>query len=777
MVIGIVLIVSPALATPRTDWDREGARRAWEEANKLHEALDASTPSRESYLRCIRTYQQVYSKDPHFSSSPEAIYEAAVLFQEMGEKFGDLSYYRNAVRLFSFLISDYGGSRRCPEALLNLGLVNEKHLGDKAAAEDAYAKLKSRYGSSAAAASLNARLKAARTLSASSVVPQTLRRPEPPPIVQSLNRVGKIVQIREVRLTSDGGGAHISVVSDGQVRYSKSHLSSPERLYFDITGARADRVLLNKTFPGDGYVLRQVRVAQNQADVVRIVLDLGPPETYTVSDLSETFGISISVAKKGSSTVHAAPPKTRPTTPTAFADKSVQLPPEVLASVKPPEPNPVTAKPEVPARGQTPVPNGAAKGDAGVVWQAQLPQIDTSLVRGADTKGPVPAKPEPERQASVQVSTSTASSKTNPGNAAQIPSGTGSAASKSRPEGMRADLREAAPTPPNAPEQKTTSAPPSTTKPESKPQVGPASPAARRETASPAQVSNEPKSANPGAEKLKDAAKADIPRSPITPEPSSMPKTAIPTSKGDRTLTRMLGLKIGRIVLDPGHGGHDMGTIGPSGLLEKDLVLQVAKELKKLLQEKLGAEVILTRSSDTFISLEERTEIANQQQADLFLSIHANSSARRNISGVETYFLDFARNDAAREVAARENAISDRNVRDLQDLIQKIAQADKKAESREFAEIIQKNLYSGVHKMIPSSQDRGVRSAPFIVLIGAHMPSVLAEVAFISNPRDEKLLKKEVNCQSLAAALFRGVEGYMKALGSGVAQNHGHSNY
>jgi N-acetylmuramoyl-L-alanine amidase len=237
----------------------------------------------------------------------------------------------------------------------------------------------------------------------------------------------------------------------------------------------------------------------------------------------------------------------------------------------------------------------------------------------------------------------------------------------------------------------------------------------------------------------------------------------------------MLGLKIGRIVLDPGHGGRDTGTIGPSGLLEKDLVLQVAKELQKLLEEKLGAQVILTRSDDSFVSLEERTVIANQQQADLFVSIHANSSTVRSVSGVETYFLDFARTDSAREVAARENATSDRNIRDLQDLIQKIALADKLQESRELASNIQKNLYGAVRKMIPTAQNRGVRSAPFIVLIGAHMPSVLAELAFISNPRDEKLLKKEANQQSLAEALFQGVEGYMKTLGSAVAQNHGNN--
>lgn len=206
--------------------------------------------------------------------------------------------------------------------------------------------------------------------------------------------------------------------------------------------------------------------------------------------------------------------------------------------------------------------------------------------------------------------------------------------------------------------------------------------------------------------------------------------------------------------------------------MEKNLVLDVSKELQKLLQDKLGAQVILTRTDDSYVALEDRPLIANQQQADLFVSIHANSSVIRSVSGVETYFLDFARTDSAREVSARENASSDRNIRDLQDLILKIAEADKLQESRELAAIIQKNLFAGAHKIIPASMNRGVRSAPFIVLIGAHMPSILAEISFLSNPRDEKILMKDANRQSLALSLFQGIEAYMKSLGSSVAVNH-----
>ncbi len=300
------------------------------------------------------------------------------------------------------------------------------------------------------------------------------------------------------------------------------------------------------------------------------------------------------------------------------------------------------------------------------------------------------------------------------------------------------------------------------------------------------QKATEVQSAQPGTQTSVSAAAAGsdefksagsvAPKVPSVAAAAAAPKAAVPTSRGNRTLTRVLGLKIGRIVIDPGHGGHDTGTIGRGGLKEKDLVLEVALELRKLLEAKLGAEVVLTREDDSFISLEERTAIANQKQADLFLSIHANSSNLRNISGVETYFLHFARTDAEREVAARENATTIRNIHELEDLIRRIAQADKSAESREFASIVQRKLYSGARQLFPSARNRGVRTAPFVVLIGANMPSVLAEVAFISNPRDEKLLKKEDNRARLARALFAGIEGYMKTLGSDVAQTQSNSN-
>ena len=244
-------------------------------------------------------------------------------------------------------------------------------------------------------------------------------------------------------------------------------------------------------------------------------------------------------------------------------------------------------------------------------------------------------------------------------------------------------------------------------------------------------------------------------------------REARPTALGDRSLTRALGLKIGKIVIDAGHGGHDTGTIGPNGLQEKDLVLDVAKRLGRLLETRLGADVVYTRRDDTFVPLETRTAIANRERADLFISIHANSSRDEGARGVETYYLNFTSSPEALEVAARENAVSEKSIHELQDLVKKIALKEKIDESREFASDIQDSLYGGLSLSNVGIRNRGVKKAPFIVLIGANMPSILAEISFVSNPTDERKLETSEHRQRIAESLYRGVARYAGGL-SGV---------
>jgi N-acetylmuramoyl-L-alanine amidase len=260
---------------------------------------------------------------------------------------------------------------------------------------------------------------------------------------------------------------------------------------------------------------------------------------------------------------------------------------------------------------------------------------------------------------------------------------------------------------------------------------------------------------------------------PVNPGPlpsreiptAALPPPSVPlvNSNGEFSLARQLGLGVSRIVLDPGHGGHDPGVNG-SGINESELVLDVALKLKKLLENTPGIEVVMTRETDVFIPLEQRTAIANREGADLFLSIHANASRNTKARGVETYFLNFAANPEAEAVAARENSTSGQTMHRLPDIVRAIALNNKIDESRDFAAMVQKSMVKGLSSRNRELQDRGVKQAPFVVLIGAGMPSVLAEISFVSNRQEGALLKTAAYRQQIAESLFDAVQKYQKSL-------------
>jgi len=249
--------------------------------------------------------------------------------------------------------------------------------------------------------------------------------------------------------------------------------------------------------------------------------------------------------------------------------------------------------------------------------------------------------------------------------------------------------------------------------------------------------------------------------SPVDPTPSPLAPSS--TGKGDYSLARQLGLRVAKIVIDPGHGGHDPGAIA-NGVTEADLVLDIALRLEALLQQTPGVEVVLTRRTNEFIPLEERTAIANREHADLFLSIHANSHHLPAVSGIETYFLNFATNPEAEAVAARENAASVQTMGTLPTILKAIALNNKLEESRELATQLQSSLTRKARTQAPATRDLGVKQAPFVVLIGAQMPSVLTEIAFLTNKNDAGLLKQPAYRQQLAQALRDALVKYQDSL-------------
>jgi N-acetylmuramoyl-L-alanine amidase len=234
-------------------------------------------------------------------------------------------------------------------------------------------------------------------------------------------------------------------------------------------------------------------------------------------------------------------------------------------------------------------------------------------------------------------------------------------------------------------------------------------------------------------------------------------------SDGDYSLGRQLGLGVSRIVIDAGHGGHDPGAMA-NGVTEAELVLDVAHRLERLLTDLGGFQVVLTRQTDDFIPLEERTAIANRRGADMFLSIHANASRDGAARGVETYFLNLATNQSAAAVAARENALSAQNMGELPGLVKAITSNDKMKESRELAGIVQTSLIRRMSLQNKAVKDLGVKQAPFVVLIGAQMPSVLAEISFLTNTNEALLLKQTGFRQKIAQSLCDAIVKYQGSL-------------
>jgi N-acetylmuramoyl-L-alanine amidase len=269
------------------------------------------------------------------------------------------------------------------------------------------------------------------------------------------------------------------------------------------------------------------------------------------------------------------------------------------------------------------------------------------------------------------------------------------------------------------------------------------------------------------------------PEPPAAPAPAPAPPPVLRASPtvpaangvGGFSIARQLGLGVSRIVIDPGHGGHDPGVLG-KGLTESALVLDIALRLEKLLLKEPGVEVVLTRRTDEYIPLEERTEIANRHNADLFLSIHANSSRNTAAKGIETYFLSFASSPEAEAVAARENSASAREMHQLPDMIRAIALNNKLDESRDLATMVQESLVTNLRKGNKDVRSRGVKKAPFVVLIGAAMPSVLAEISFVTNKQELQLLKTQAYKQRIAESLQAAVLKYRRSLkGSAAVAN------
>ncbi|HEX7501973.1 MAG TPA: N-acetylmuramoyl-L-alanine amidase [Acidobacteriota bacterium] len=240
----------------------------------------------------------------------------------------------------------------------------------------------------------------------------------------------------------------------------------------------------------------------------------------------------------------------------------------------------------------------------------------------------------------------------------------------------------------------------------------------------------------------------------------------VPLVDGSPSIARQLGLGVHRIVIDPGHGGKDPGTVNRLlGMQEKDITLDIGKRLNAILNEHKELEVILTRPRDEFVPLEERAAIANSNQGDIFVSIHTNSAPRPTARGVESYYLNMTTDPRAMEVAAQENAMSSKSMAEMRTILDQILRNSKISESKILSQFIQGSMIANLQRKYDDIEDLGVKKAPFYVLLGAQMPSALIEVSFLSNHDEAKRLNGPVYRQAVAAGLYLGIINFIQSLG------------
>jgi N-acetylmuramoyl-L-alanine amidase len=530
--------------------------------------------------------------------------------------------------------------------------------------------------------------------------------------------------IRAVHRTVLEEVVRVTLELDREVPFYQERLEGPARVFFDLKGTRTVPSLVDATFRYDSDIIRHIRLGRHPNNTTRIVLDLENVSRFSVFTLYNPYRIVIDAERASGVLPQPRAPRTlvarsfapKPATPIARLTSIAPLAPAAIvipnAHVAPVAPNtPVTpvarnarVAPIAPTvlRSRT-VPVLAVAPVATIVRTAVvLPAAPGG--RNASTRA-VPTQPAPP--IAPPASTSAPSSQT-----------------------AMADKPTSAPSSQTATADKPTSAPSSQTAMADKPTFVPPSQAAAADK--PSVISGKP----------------------IAPSANS---------SGKFSVARQLGLGVSRIVIDAGHGGHDPGASTPD-ISEAELVLDVSLRLEKLLQQQPGVEVVLTRRTNEFVSLDERTELANRESADLFLSIHANASANALAHGVETYFLNFALNPQAEAVAARENAASGKTMSSLPSIIKAITLNSKLNESRDFATSVQRSLVRGMRPGNKALRDLGVKQAPFMVLIGAAMPSVLAEISFVTNAHEARLLKTSSYRQRIAESLLAGILRYQQSL-------------
>jgi len=719
----LLVVLLPLLSSARVHHNDAWARQHFATAERMREALNgrpADERTRREYQRVINAYRAVYFGAPTASKADPSVVATAELMVEMGRQFDDDKILRQAIEQYRFLRKEYPGSKYRFDALFTIGEVYKDDLDDPEEARTTFEEFLRRYprhhladDSRAAIKELDSNAEDMERERAASTTASKGRSASPEQAAEASSRRSKLPRVTGIRHWSTPDYTRVAIDVEQEVKFDSQRIADPDRVFFDLRDTKLASTLVGKTFDVDDGFLKKIRVGEYQPGRTRVVLEVDDLASYDAFLLPNPYRLIIDVHGRQSRA-----------TLMAKASESGHTSDETREAVtKSDSTGHADAEDE---DSKSPEATDGKSGATSIRFSKSKPVEKEAAKAHPDAPPTASGGAEPVSGIGVVRTTVTV-----PGTNRKIPK-------------TIVEAEDEAPT-------TVATLEPNQLRPEVTP--------AQREKISDGDSKTRKSKAAAGRKKSRTAPAADT--------ADLQGREARPTAAGDRSLIRALGLKIGKIVIDAGHGGHDTGTIGPNGLLEKDLVLDVAKRLGKLLESRLGAEVVFTRQDDTFVPLETRTAIANRERADLFISVHANSSRDSDARGVETYYLNFTSSPEALEVAARENAVSEKSIHELQDLVKKIALKDKIDESREFASDVQESLYGGLSLHSAGIRNRGIKKAPFIVLIGANMPSILAEISFVSNPTDARKLQTAEQRERIAESLYRGVAKYAGGL-SGV---------
>jgi N-acetylmuramoyl-L-alanine amidase len=713
---------------------------AWDEAMRARAAFEAMPKSKRTsieFARVMDKFRAIYHDDPAAAHAARAVEQVAELLAEEGHETGDWKSLHDAARQYEFLAKAYPSPVGAPRALGQaLVLLGPGEAEDVTEARTVRAVLLREYPGSSAA-------KAARESTAVMVVPERASRKSAvdaasvvpvKDVVASKPAAASSAQtatVTGIRHWSTGTYTRVAIdlgADEQDVAYQAVRVQNPDRLFFDLRDVKLVPELQGKTFSvTDGGLLNDIRAAQLPNGSTRVVLDLHQVGTYSAFLLPNPERLIIDIhGKQAADNAQAA--EEAPVQPMFSATVPVERAPAVVSNNAP------NARKGAQSSGLPPMP--VTDGSAAFGLPNRVEGVKNTASSGvAQPRVVIPTRPTAAKPVPNTVTKSSAS---NGDDVAAVSEQSGRVAATSKPTSLPVSSSRASST-------STANSGEHYRSPRSIAAVNLAAPATTKDG---------------GGASVSRTGRGGVAATPV----EAAPPIAEGSGASETTLMRALGLKIGRIVIDAGHGGHDSGTLGAGGIQEKDVVLDVALRLGKLLHDRLGAEIVYTRADDTFIPLETRTAIANKAQADLFISVHANSSPDASARGVEVYYLNFTSDPDAMNVASRENAVSTQSVHQLSDLVKKIALKDKIDESRELAADVDTSLYGGLRKGNDGLKDRGVKKAPFVVLIGANMPSILAEISFVTNPDDAEQLETPEYRERVAESLYKGVAKYAGAI-------------